>query len=152
MGSLRTSKARLVPGRVWAAGLVVALVCAVFTTSAAAAPRKLTGAWINPASPSSPAWHLNASSDRRTLKATWRGGAGHSALRGHATCTVDSTGKVYSGPMHITEQSVVVDGTITFTVKTSNKLSVSYQGNNGTGGTFTLVRKHAKHSHHATRH
>lgn len=134
--------------------LVAALGAASLVTAGAiAAAPNLTGSWINPASPSAPPWILRASSDLSTLTGTWTGSGAHSALMGSFTTSVNSTGTAYAGTFHITEASNVVDGTITFSIVTPNRITVSIRANpgqhSGPPSTFALTRSA---SHRATIH
>jgi hypothetical protein len=122
--------------------VAVALAVALLSGGASAAPASLTGSWFDPhaASPA-PTWHLQANPGLTTLSATWVGGRGHEGLRGSFSGTLNGAQTAYSGTLHITEGSLSVNGTMTFTIQTPDKLSVSYRQSNGVGGTFTLVRK-----------
>jgi hypothetical protein len=130
------------------AALVAALGAASLVSAGAiAAAPNLTGSWINPASPSSPPWILKASSDLSTLTGTWTGSGGHAALMGSFTTTVNGTGTAYAGTFHITELSNVVNGAITFSIVTPDKITVNIQATGGQPSTFTLTRPA---SHRAT--
>ncbi len=139
--------------RVWVrslravAALVGALAAgAVLSAAAAAAPPDLTGSWINPVAPSAPAWHLQASSDLSTLRGTWTGGQGHGGLMGSFTATLNGSETEYTGTFHIDEAGNTVDGTITFTIETPDRVSITIQDTscnfscNMAPSTFTLDR------------
>jgi uncharacterized cupin superfamily protein len=137
------------------ASAVLVSVAAFGAATAVAKTPNLTGSWFNPAAPMAPAWHLKASSDRRSLTGGWRGAPGpHAAIRGHFAGTLNAAGTGYSCTMHITEQANIVDGTLTVTIDTANKITISTHGNNGISSTFTLKRKvvkrraHKKRAHH----
>jgi hypothetical protein len=135
------------------ASALLAGVAAFSAATAVAAKPNLTGSWFNPAAPTAPAWHLKSSADRRSLSGSWRGAPGpHAAIRGHFTGTLNAAGTGYSCTMHVTEGTNVVDGTLTVTIVTRNKITVSTHGNNGISSTFTLKRKVVKRrAHHKRR-
>jgi hypothetical protein len=90
-------------------------------------------------------FRLQASADRRTLTANWRGpyGSPHAGVVGSYTGTLNQSGTAYTGAMHVTEGPVSAGGTMTFTIGAPAKygsplLTVSYQQDNGVSGHFRL--------------
>ncbi|HXA27961.1 MAG TPA: DUF6777 domain-containing protein [Candidatus Angelobacter sp.] len=110
------------------------------TPSPAAAVANLTGSWISPQSPSSPPWILQPSSDRTAMTGTWRGSGGHAALMGSFTTTLNATRTAYTGTFHITEQTNMVNGTITFRIDSPTQVTVTVVPDNGSApSTFALI-------------
>jgi hypothetical protein len=99
----------------------------------------LTGTW-QPSGPSSPAWKLTTGSNGASLTASWRGGGTHSGLVGSFSGTLSADKRHYVGTMHVTEGSTDVTGTMTFTVVSTNSLTVTYKQSNGVTGSVTLTR------------
>ena len=120
----------------------------VFLASGAlASTPNLSGDWHNPADPASaPPWVIQVSSDLSTLTMTWGGYDGHSDLHGTFHGTLDSGGNAYSGTTHVTEASVVVDGTMTLRIVSADDLAVSYAANGGSQQGWTLRRQAIKFS------
>ncbi len=107
-------------------------------------PPDLTAAWTNTVDSLS-TWELQSSADRKTLTAHWTGDVGttHAGLVGSFTGTLNQSGTAYSGTLHVTEGTNVVNGTMTFTISSQQKLgypllNVSFQSDNDTGGSLTL--------------
>src|SRR5436305_311034 len=68
----------------------------------------LTGHWRNVTDPgTAPAWHLVTSNGLQTLNATWRGGPGHTHLRGtfQGTLTQTHGANGYTGPFTVNEDT-----------------------------------------------
>jgi hypothetical protein len=135
-----------------ASAISVGIACFSATTAVAAKPN-LTGSWFNPVAPAAPPWHLKSSADGRSLSGSWRGAPGpHARIRGHFTGTLNAAGTGYACTMHITEGTNVVGGTLTITIVSRNKITVSTHGDNGISSTFTLKRKAVKRrAHHKRR-
>jgi len=115
-------------------------VGALGASASAAAPPKLNGEWINPAAPAAPPYELKTSSDGEALKATWTGAPPHQNLHGTFHGELNAAGSGYEGVLHVTEGSVSVGGTMTWTIDSPDRVTVSYKQDNGAGGTFTLDR------------
>ena len=94
---------------------VVALFAATLLVSAARAVTTpdLYGLWVVTTDTASD-YALRPSPDLRSLHVFWNGTQTHSALRGTFDGTLNATGDAYNGTFHVTEGSVVVDGTGVF--------------------------------------
>jgi len=106
--------------------------------AASATPPNLTGSWESVTNPTAPAWQLQASGTGLTsLHASWRGGAGHSALVGsfQGTLTRRNGLFIYAGPMHVTEGNVIADGAMVIAAVSANRSAMSYRQTNGASST-----------------
>jgi hypothetical protein len=121
---------------------VAALVAgALLAAGAGASPPSLTGSWQDKSAPAPRStWHLDASNGLQTLTGSWQGTLTHSGLHGAFQATLNGSGTAYSGTFHVTEASVVVDGTITITIVSPGKISLRLHSNNGTTSSFSLER------------
>ena len=139
----RTSRCltwHLVPAR-GAIAVVTVTACALLSAGAGASPPNLTGAWQDMSAPAPRStWHLHAGNGVQTLNGNWQGTLTHSGLHGTFQATLDASGTSYSGSFHVTEGSVVVDGTITITILSSDKISLTLHPSNGTSSSFNLER------------
>jgi hypothetical protein len=128
------------------AAVLALLTTALFVPAAPAHPApELSGVWVLSPTPDGSKYALFTSADRTTLTANWMGGPGpHAGLVGSFQGTRDASGTHYTGPLHITEGSTDVTGTMTWTVDALNlrfhepTLDVTYQQSNGVGGSFHL--------------
>lgn len=102
----------------------------------------LRGHWSNPDAPTSPAWAIVQNG--RTVKASWRGGAGHSGLRGsfEGVLVTHDQDSVVEGTMRVTEGTLNVTGTMTFTIadKQLDRFTLAYRQSNGVSGSNEMVR------------
>jgi hypothetical protein len=103
----------------------------------------LRGLWGNPADPTGPPWAIVQTG--RLVKASWRGGKGHTGLRGTFEGTLISHDQDYvvDGMMHVTEGTLSVLGTMTFTISNKNldKFQLEYQQANGVTSSAEMVRQ-----------
>jgi hypothetical protein len=122
------------------------LTALLLAPCAAAHPApELSGIWILSPTPDGSRYALFTSADRSTLTANWTGAPGpHAGLVGSFQGTRNAAGTSYTGPLHVSEGSTVVDGTMTWTVDVLHlhflfpTLDVTYQQSNGVGGSFHL--------------
>ena len=121
--------------------LAVVTVCALLSASAGASPINLTGSWqdLSARAPRS-TWHLHATNGPGTLTGSWQGTLTHSGLHGTFHAVLDASGRSYSGSFHVTEASLVVDGTITITIVSPDKISLALHPNSGSNSSFSLER------------
>lgn len=108
------------------------------STARAATPSDLTGSWINPASPSAPAWELQASAGLRELTASYTGAPGpHEHLVGRFSGALTPEGTAYVGTDQVSELGNNVSAAMTLTIDSPDSLTVTYQSPNGLS-TFKL--------------
>jgi hypothetical protein len=126
-----------------AIALAVAATCALLSAGAGASPPNLTGSWqdMSARAPRS-TWHLHATNDSQTLTGTWQGTLTHSGLHGSFHAVLDGSGSSYSGSFHVTEASVVVDGTIAITIVSPDKISLALHPNNGSNSSSFSLERH----------
>jgi hypothetical protein len=108
------------------------------SAAGASQPPNVTGAW----SPGggAPAWQLTASGAGLThLHAEWHGPPGHSKLFGTFDGSLNAAGTAYSGGMAVTEGAVHAAGSMTFTLDSPTKITVTYSQANGVAGTIVLA-------------
>lgn len=110
----------------------------------AAATQDLSGEWLNSAYTFA-AYKLQMSADRKTLSVTWVSKIGNidEGLAGGFTGRLNASGTAFAGSMHIDAGSLRVNGTMTVAISSQRAfgyplLTVSYQQDNGVGGSLTL--------------
>jgi hypothetical protein len=97
-------------------GVALSLLAAallVLPARAATATADVYGLWVNQADTASD-YALRPTPDLQKLHVFWSGTLTHSGLRGSFDGTINAAGDAYKGTFHVTEGSVVVDGTGTF--------------------------------------
>jgi hypothetical protein len=127
-------------GAVAAAATLLAAGLVSSTAGAAATPPDLTGAWINPISPSAPAWQLQATAGLATLTASYTGAPGpHEHLVGSFSGALDPDGTAYVGTDRVSELGNNVSAAMTLAIDSPDSLTVTYQSPSGIT-TFTLEK------------
>jgi hypothetical protein len=123
-----------------AAAAVLLAVGLLSSTAHAATPPDLSGSWINPASPSAPAWELQTSPGLGTLTASYAGAPGpHEHLVGRFSGAINPEGTAYVGTDQVSELGNNVSAPMTLAIVTPGFLTITYQSPNGTA-TFSLTR------------